>query len=334
MIEFADPLWLFALLVPVVRAGFLAVDRRRNYGTLQFSSLSVIRQDSNWRVRTALLPFALELIALSFATIAIARPQRILLTGDERSGIDIVVALDSSGSMAAEDFQPRNRFEVAKDLLGKFLDERVDDRIGIVTFGSRAATRVPITFDRDAAIRALGWSKLGENGDGTAIGHAIATSVNRLRKSEARSRIIVLVTDGVNNAGSIDPATATALAKTSGIRIYTIGVGSRGLVPVPVKVQNRFTGEIETEYRAMKVDLDEALLQGIAEQTGGSYYRATSEKTLAGVLQNIDALEESRYEGERRRTAEELYRVPLGLAAIALLLSIFMGETIWLRLPV
>lgn len=334
MIEFADPLWLFAFVIPLARLAFLALDRRKRYASLPFSSMSVIRSDSGWRVRTSLVPFVIEMLALSFAIIALARPQRILLTGDERSGIDIVVALDSSGSMAAEDFQPRNRFEVAKDLLAQFLSQRVDDRIGIVTFGSRAATRVPITFDRDAALRALEWTRLGENGDGTAIGHAIATSVNRLKKSEARSRIVVLVTDGVNNAGSIDPATATALAKTNGVRIYTIGVGSRGLVPVPVKVQNRFTGEIETDYRAMRVDLDEALLQGIAKQTGGTYYRATTEKGLAGVLDTIDELEESRYEGERRRTADELYRLPLGLAAIALLLSIFMGETIWLRLPV
>lgn len=334
MIQFAHPLWLLGLLVPLLRLIWLIADRRSGYAAVAFSSTSMLRQRHTWRSRTSLVPFILELLVLTLTSVALARPQRVIQTGDERRGIDIVVALDSSGSMAAEDFQPRNRFEVAKELLARFLEERVDDRIGIVTFGSRAATRVPITFDRDAAVRALEWSRLGENGDGTAIGHAIATAVNRLRKSEARSRVVVLLTDGVNNAGSIDPATATALAKNSGIRIYTIGVGSRGLVPVPVKVQNRFTGEIETEYRAMRVDLDEALLQGIAEQTGGAYFRATSEETLENVLGTIDKLEESRYEGERRRSAEELYRLPLSAAAIAFLLMIFAGETVWMRLPV
>src|SRR6267143_3561899 len=171
--------------------------------------------------------------------IALARPQRVVrLASNDRYGIDIVIALDASGSMAAEDFKPRNRFAVAKDLIGDFIARRQDDRIGIVTFGVRAATRVPITYDRDIAQAILDKAQIGENGDGTAIGHAIATSVNRLRSSKTRSRIIILVTDGVNNAGSIEPMAAAQLAARFGIKIYTIGVGSRGAVPIPVKRQN------------------------------------------------------------------------------------------------
>src|SRR4051794_5012022 len=159
-------------------------------------------------------------------TYALARPQRVVrMAANDRFGIDIVITLDASGSMAAEDFKPRNRFAVAKDLIGDFIARRQDDRVGIVTFGGRAATRVPITFDREVAKAILEKAEIGDNGNGTAIGHAIATSVNRLRTSRSRTRVIILVTDGVNNAGSIEPLTAAQLATRSGIRIYTIGVG-------------------------------------------------------------------------------------------------------------
>src|SRR4051812_24770745 len=180
-------------------------------------------------------------------TYALARPQRVVrMAANDRFGIDIVITLDASGSMAAEDFRPRNRFTVAKDLINDFIARRQDDRIGIVTFGVRAATRVPITFDRQVAQSILERAQVGENGDGTAIGHAIATAVNRLRTSKTRSRIVILVTDGVNNSGSIEPMTAAQLATRLGVKIYTIGVGSRGPVPIPVKRQNPISGEIET----------------------------------------------------------------------------------------
>src|SRR5437870_10573914 len=194
--------------------------------------------------------------------IALARPQRVIrMASNDRYGIDIVVALDASGSMAAEDFRPRNRFTVAKELIGDFIHRRQDDRIGIVTFGVRAVTRVPITFDRDVAESILDRAEVGENGDGTAIGHAIATAVNRLRTSKSRSRVIILVTDGVNNAGSIDPFVASTLASKFGIKIYAIGVGSEGPVPLPIKRQNPFTGEIETVYQHIRGEIDEKSLR-------------------------------------------------------------------------
>src|SRR5213078_3405738 len=204
----------------------------------------------------AWLPFALEAIAALMMIVALARPQRVVrMAANDRFGIDIVIALDASGSMAAEDFKPRNRFGVAKELIGDFISKRQDDRIGIVTFGVRAATRVPITYDRDIAGAILERAQVGENGDGTAIGHAIATSVNRLRTSKTRTRIIILVTDGVNNAGSIEPMTAANLALKYGIKIYTIGVGSRGAVPVPIKREDPLTGEVVTQYQLIRADL-------------------------------------------------------------------------------
>src|SRR5262249_34909766 len=184
-------------------------------------------------------PFVLECAAALLMIVALARSQRIVrLATNERYGIDVVVALDASGSMAAEDFRPRNRFTVAKELIGDFISRRQDDRIGIVTFGVRAATRVPITYDRGIAQAILERAQVGEDGSGTALGHAIATAVNRLRTSKTRTRVIILVTDGVNNAGSIEPMTAANLASKYGIKIYTIGVGSRGAVPIPVRRQD------------------------------------------------------------------------------------------------
>ena len=266
--------------------------------------------------------------------IALARPQTVVRTSaDDRFGIDLVIALDSSGSMAAEDFTPRNRFAVAKDLISEFIQMCGNDRIGVITFGTRAATRVPITFDHAIARKILEDARIGDNGDGTAIGHAIATGVNRLRGSESRSRVLILVTDGVNNSGSIDPVTAAALATRYGIRIYTIGVGSRGEVPIPVKVQNRFTGEIETIYHVIRADIDEPMLSGIAKETGGRYFRAVDQDALQSVLETIDALEKSRLTAPKRRNVDEKFAGPLAAGLGAVLLAVFLGETLWLKLP-
>ncbi|HEX6178573.1 MAG TPA: VWA domain-containing protein, partial [Thermoanaerobaculia bacterium] len=235
MIRFAQPFW-FALLALVIFRVVLAVrDRRRRFGAFTYSSFALVAPKRSFRAHFVWLPLALEIVGLVLLTIALARPQRITrASNSDRFGIDIVIALDSSGSMAAEDFRPRNRFTVAKELIGEFIGRRTDDRIGIVTFGARAVTRVPITFDREIARTILSQAEIGENGNGTAIGHAVATSVNRLRSSQTRSRVIILVTDGVNNAGSIDPLVAASLAAKFGITVYTVGVGSEGPVPLPV----------------------------------------------------------------------------------------------------
>src|SRR6266581_7560458 len=274
MTTFASPLWLLAALLIIARIALLIRDRRRHFGAFIVSAMSLITPRLPLRARLAGLPFVLECASVLLMVVALARPQRVThLATNDRYGIDIVVALDASGSMAAEDFRPRNRFTVAKELIGDFISRRQDDRIGIVTFGVRAATRVPITYDREIAQSILDKAEVGENGDGTAIGHAIATSVNRLRTSKTRTRIIILVTDGVNNAGSIDPMTAANLASKYGIKIYTIGVGSRGAVPIPVKRQDSLTGEIVTSYQLIRADLDEDNLAAIARTTGGEYFR-------------------------------------------------------------
>ena len=328
MIRFAHPLWLALAALIVARIVMAVRDRRQRRGAFTFSSVALVSPKRTFRSRLTWLPFALEVIALVLLVVALARPQRVTrAANNDRFGIDIVIALDSSGSMAAEDFRPRNRFAVAKDLIGDFIGRRVDDRIGIVTFGSRAVTRVPITFDRGIAKMILDRSEIGENGNGTAIGHAVATAVNRLRGSLSRSRVIILVTDGVNNAGSIDPVVAAGLAQKFGIKVYAVGVGSEGAVQLPVKSQNPFTGEIETTYQYIRGEIDERTLSAIARATGGEYLRATDPRAMSQVLQRIDQLEKTRLSAPKNDIVDELYAWP-AIAGIALLgLALLTGET-------
>ncbi len=331
--RFASPFWLALLAVVAARAALAIRDRSRGEGAFRFSSLALLERPSSLRSSLSWIPFVLELAGLTLLVVALARPQRVQERPQERRGIDIVIALDASGSMGAEDFQPRNRFGVAKELVGEFIARREDDRIGIVTFGQRAATRVPVTFDRDVAREVLSRAEIGENGDGTAIGTAIATALNRLRTSKSRSRVIVLLTDGVSNAGSIEPDAASEMARELGVRLYAIGVGSYGPVPVPVRVQNRITGEIEVIYQTIRADLDDAMLRRIAQRTGGSYFRATDERTLADVLATIDRLEKTPIAAPAELLVEELFRAPLAAGLVLLVLALLTGETLWMRLP-
>ena len=334
MTRFAHPLW-FALAALVIARVVLAIrDRRARFAAFGFSSLGLILPSRGIRERTAALPFLLEVLASLLLIVALARPQRVeRLAASDRFGIDVVIALDASGSMAAEDFRPRNRFTVAKELIADFIRGRTDDRIGLVTFGNRAATRVPITYDRRITESILANAEIGENGQGTAIGHALATSVNRLRSSKTRTRVIILVTDGVNSSGSIEPRVAAQLAARAGIKVYTIGVGSEGPVPLPVKRQNPFTGQIETIYTHIRGELDEPTLSAIAKTTGGEYYRATDAQALQRVLKRIDALEKTRIAAPKREQIDELYLYPLAAGLALLALALLAGETIWMKVP-
>lgn len=334
MTRFAHPLFFALALLVLARIALLVRDRRARVGAFGFSSLSLVATARGLRARTAGVPFALEVLALLLLIVAMARPQRVVrLAATDRFGIDIVIALDASGSMAAEDFRPRNRFAVAKELIGDFIRGRVDDRIGLVTFGSRAATRVPITYDRRITTGILDRSEIGDHGNGTAIGHALATAVNRLRTSKTRSRVIILVTDGVNNSGSIEPRVAAQLAAANGIKVYTIGVGSEGPVPLPVKRQNPFTGQIETVYTHIRGELDEPTLNAIADATGGEFFRATDARALGRVLQRIDALEKTRLTSPKREQIDELYVYPLAAGLALLAVALLAGETLWMKVP-
>jgi Ca-activated chloride channel family protein len=220
--------------------------------------------------------------------------------------------------MAAEDFQPRNRLAVAKDVVAEFVRRRLTDRIGLVVFAGKSLTKSPPTTDAAVLLRQLDDVHLDMLPDGTAIGSGLATSLTRLRHSKAKSRVIVLVTDGANNSGEIDPATATDIARAMGVRVYTIGVGRGGQVPMPVQVQDPFSGRTLTRTVMTEVQIDEGLLKRIADRTGGEFFRATDSASLRNIFDRIDRLEKSEIKLAKYRRYRELY-FPALLSAAGLL---------------
>jgi Ca-activated chloride channel homolog len=323
---FADAPWLWAaLLGPLVLAA--AVLRERSGRAVAFPGLSRLAGTGpGWRARLRHLPTALAAAGLSVAAVALARPQQGSVREDVTTqGVDIVVALDVSGSMAAEDFQPDNRLAVAKRVVSEFVERRRRDRIGLVVFAGKSLTKCPPTTDAAVLLRQLEDVRLNALPDGTAIGSGLATSLTRLRRSQAKSRVVVLVTDGVNNAGEIDPSTATDLARALEVRVYTVGVGTQGTAPMPVQVQDPFTGRVVQRTMPVEVQIDEALLQRIAGQTGGEFFRATDPGSLRDIFDRIDKLERSEIRLSTYRRYRELF--PPFLDAAAALLA--AGGFLW-----
>lgn len=260
------------------------------------------------------LAFALQMLAIVLIIIALARPQSTNRWKNISSeGIDIVITLDISGSMLAADFKP-NRLEAAKDVGAEFIAGRPNDRIGLVVFAAESFTQCPLTTDHATLLNLMKNIKMGMIDDGTAIGMGLATAVNRLRNSKSPSKVIILLTDGVNNQGSIAPMTAAEIAKTFGIRVYTIGVGTRGMAPYPVQTP------FGTQYQDMEVEIDEPLLQQIAQLTGGKYFRATNNQKLREIYKEIDRMEKTRVEIKEYKKREEEY-FKFGIAALVFLLA-------------
>src|SRR5262245_57569354 len=287
--RFQDPVWLWmALLAPL--AVLAAWRRERQARAILFPGVARLKgRPGGPRVALRHAPLVLTSLGLVIAAVALARPQQGTLREQVTTrGVDIVVALDVSGSMAAEDFQPRNRLAVAKQVVAEFVRRRPSDRIGLVVFAGQSLTKSPPTTDAAVLLRQLDDVRLDMLPDGTAIGSGLATALTRLRRSKAKSRVIVLVTDGANHAGEIDPATATDLARALEVRVYTIGVGRGGLVPMPVAVQDPFTGKTVKQTRDVEVQIDEALLKRIAQGTGGEFFRATDSATLREVFAHVD----------------------------------------------
>jgi Ca-activated chloride channel family protein len=325
-LDFADPAFLWAaLLGPLALLAVLL--RERGGKSVLFPGLARLRGTTpGWRVRLRHAPLALACLGLVLGAVALARPQHGSLTQDVTTqGVDIIVALDVSGSMAAEDFQPRNRIEVAKQVVASFVERRRSDRIGLVVFAGRSLTKAPPTTDAAVLLRQLDDVKLGMLPDGTAIGSGLGTSLSRLKNSKARSRVVVLVTDGVNNAGEIDPGTATDIAKAMEVRVYTIGVGRQGTAPMPVQVRDPFTGQTETRRVPMEVQIDEDLMRRIAQRTGGEYFRATDTDSLKAIFDRIDRLEKSEIKLTAYHRYRELYP-PILATAVALFL---MAGLLW-----
>ncbi len=317
-IEFANPklLWLLVML-PIAIAWYL-LRYKKQEASVRFSDMSGFTLlPKTWKAYLRHLLFALRMAALALLIVALARPQSSSTNSTSNiEGIDIVMAMDVSGSMLARDLKP-DRLTAAKNVASDFVKGRPGDRMGLVIFSGESFTQVPLTTDHGVMLNMLAEMKNGLIDDGTAIGDGLATAISRLKDSEAISKVVILLTDGLNNAGSVDPYTAAEIAKLYGVRVYTIGVGSYGTAPYPVQTP------FGTQLQQMKVEIDEKLLASIANSTGGKYFRATSNQKLDEVYQEIDKLERSKIEvTEFRRLHEEFY--PLVAWALALLLMEFL----------
>jgi len=316
--RFQDPAWLWLALAGPLVLGVVLLRERSGRAVVFPGAARLRRVPAGLRVHLRHLPAALAALGLAAGAVALARPQHGSLRESVTTrGVDVIVALDVSGSMAAEDFQPRNRLEVAKDVVAEFVKRRTTDRVGLIVFAGRSLTKSPPTTDTAVLLRQLDDVRLHMLPDGTAIGSGLATSLTRLRRSEAESRVIVLVTDGANNAGEIDPRTATDIARAMDVRVYTVGVGRGGKVPMPVRTRDPFTGRIVERTVTTEVQIDEELLEEIAERTGGEFFRATDPESLRQIFARIDELEKSEIEHRAFRRYRDLFP-PVLLAAAAL----------------
>ena len=315
----ASPAWLLLLLAAPLLAW--AHHRRASLGALTYSRLPAAgagrRPRGAWRLH---LPFYARLLAFVCLVLALARPQLGYAWEESLTeGIDIQLALDISGSMGAEDFQPKDRLTVAKQVVKEFIAGRTGDRIGVTVFSGAAMTRAPLTTDREMLGTIVDGVELNTLPDGTAIGVALASAAARLRDSQAKTKVVVLVTDGANNAGAIDPVSAAALCKGLGLKVYTIGVGSGGRVPVPLPMQDPVTGRTVIRRVVMNAPVDEELLRQIAGRTGGQFFRATDREGLRRIFQSIDQLEKTPLQVKRYVRYREAFP-PLVWAGLALLL--------------
>ncbi len=327
-ITFAYP-WVlyFLILMPLLLVWYF-LKGRKNSTSIKYSSLSILKDSPvSLRERLRYVPIFFRMTALCFLIIALARPQS--FTAGENintEGIDIAMVLDISGSMLAEDLKP-NRLKAAKVVIDDFVKGRVSDRIGLVVFAREAFTQCPLTIDYNVLRNLLLEIRSGMIEDGTAIGNAIANGVNRLKDSDVKSRIIILLTDGVNNSGEVDPISAAEIAKTFGVRIYTIGVGTRGQAPYPVKTP------FGTRYQMVPVEIDEDVLKEISGITDGMYFRATNNRALKEIYEKIDKLEKTKIEITSYRNAKELYYSWLGGGLIFLLMELGLSGTIFRKIP-
>ena len=313
-------------MVPLLVAYYIWVGRQR--ATLLVSTLGSGRAPRTLRYWLRHLPQALRLISLSLFIVALARPVEQHAESETTiEGIDIVLAMDISGSMLAQDFKP-NRIESSKKIASEFVADRHGDRLSIVAFAGEAFTQCPLTSDRSAVQTSLARLRSGIIDDGTAIGNGLATAINRLRESSSKSKVVVLLTDGVNNSGSMSPLMAADIAKNMGIKVYTIGVGRRGQAPTPVMDAFGNVG-----LAMMNVEIDEELLREISSLTGGKYFRAENAEALTKIYDEIDQMEKSKVEINDYISYEELYLGWLVWGLILLIAELLISRVMLNRLP-
>ncbi|MGN6195542.1 MAG: vWA domain-containing protein [Ginsengibacter sp.] len=326
-ISFGQPWLLLLFLIIPFLIYWKFTKGKKQVAAIEISSTKGLYNARSWKNTVQHFPFIFRMLALSCIIVALARPQtRFDETQTEGEGIDIILCIDVSGSMTAQDFQP-NRMEAAKKVAEDFVDHRPSDRIGVVIFAGESFTQCPLTTDHYVLKSQIAQIRNGLLEDGTAIGSGLATSVDRLRSSKAKSKIIILLTDGINNGGLIDPNTAKEIAKTFHIKVYTIGVGSEGYAPTPVSTPMGIVMQNE------KVSIDEKLLQNIAQETGGKYFRATDNSSLEHIYNEIDKMEKSKVEITTfHHYSEKFY--PFIFAALGLLLiEIILRYTVFKKFP-
>lgn len=322
------------IFIPVLAGIVWWMKRRQTSARLQISSSLLFDAiPVTWKVRLRWIPDVLRGIVLFLFVVALAGPRLVLEeTVLQTEGIDIVLAIDASGSMAAEDFKIQgkrvNRLAIVKEAIKEFIEKREHDRIGLLAFAGLAYTVCPLTTDYAWLQKNLERVELGLMEDGTAVGSAIASGLSRLEKSEATSKVIILLTDGMNNAGKIDPLTAAQAARSLGIKIYTIGAGSKGQVPFPA---TDFFGR--KVYVNQRIDLDEETLTAIADETGGQYFRATDTEGLHKIYETIDALEKTNIEETGFFLYDELFDIFLFIALLLLIMEIILRQTLFLKVP-
>ena len=327
--RFVDPYYLLLLLLLPPLAWWYATRAERSLGAVRYPVVDrLVRADRRRTGRWRHVPFGLRILALALLLIAFARPQTgVTAENVATDGIDIVLVLDLSSSMLAEDLEP-NRIGAAREAAASFVRRRPNDRIGLVVFAGEAFTQAPLTLDHRVVTTLIEELEVGVIEDGTAIGMGLATAVKRLDDSSAESKVVVLLTDGRNNRGSIDPPTAAQMAQALGVRIYAVGAGTRGAAPIPVDdpLFGRRTVQVQ-------VDIDDEALEGIASLTGGRYFRATDRESLERVYEEIDALETTAIEMTSFTRYGELFHLPLGAGLGLLLLEAALGRTVLRRLP-
>lgn len=324
---FAHP-YFFLLLLLVPLAIWLYLWREKRPATFTLSTIGAFRgRKVSWRTRLFWLPFALALLAFISGVVALARPQSSNAYSTESTeGINIVLALDISGSMLAKDLQP-NRFEAAKSVAGEFVSSRPYDNIGLVVFAGESYTQCPLTTDHAVLLNMINGVEMGLVNDGTAIGSGLATAVNRLKEIKEGSKVVILLTDGTNNSGTIAPVTAAEIAASFGIRVYTIGVGTMGEALYPIQTY------LGVEYVSMPVEIDEASLMQIASATGGQYFRATDNNSLHKIYEEIDQLEKVKLKVESFTQKEELFPPYLWATLILLFAALLLRSTLFRRMP-
>lgn len=325
-IEFTQPEFLFgAVLLPVLIVWYIQGFRERS-ASIPVSSTAALGTGT-WKSALRHFPFILRMLCLAFIIVAMARPQT--KNENERAqgeGIDIILCIDVSGSMTAQDLQP-NRLEAAKAVAADFVKKRLTDRIGVVIFSGESFTQCPLTTDHTVVLQAIKSIRNGLLEDGTAIGSGLSTSVDRLRSSKSKSKVVVLLTDGENNGGLIDPKTAKEIAKTFGVRVYTIGVGTDGFAPQP---ENTGLGVVVQKVR---VSIDEKLMNEIATETGGKYFRAKDNEGLQKIYSEIDRMEKTKVDVIKNIRFTDKYFPFVAAAILCLLLEMLLRYAILRKFP-